>query len=98
MAAASTIGRANQAAPVNRPARAGGAGAGAGGCRMEVFEGNPIGKWVWANIWKLPLFRLGAPGQSPCTFGDSANIFRTNIEQASLEMRYSSSFSSFADL
>eukprot|EP00752_Nemacystus_decipiens_P011021 g9793.t2 len=54
---------------------------GAGGCRMEVFEGNPIGKWVWANVWKLPLFKKGAPGQSPCTFGDSANIFRTNIEQ-----------------
>ena len=49
---------------------------------MEVFEGNPLGKWVWANIWKLPLFRLGEKGQSPCTFGDSANIFRTNIEQA----------------
>lgn len=50
---------------------------------MEVFEGNPIGKWVWANVWKLPLFKLGAPGQSPTLFGDSANIFRTNIEQAS---------------
>lgn len=50
---------------------------------MEVFEGNPIGKWVWANVWKLPFFRLGAPGQSPTLFGDSANIFRTNIEQAS---------------
>ncbi|CAN0511178.1 unnamed protein product, partial [Scytosiphon promiscuus] len=48
---------------------------------MEVFEGNPLGKWVWANIWDLPLFRLGEKGQSPCTFGDSANIFRTNIEQ-----------------
>ncbi len=85
MAAASNIGRANQAAaPVNRLARAGGAG----GCRMEVFEGNPIGKWVWTNIWKLPLFKLGAPGQSPCTFGDSANIFRTNIEQASLAIRW----------
>ncbi|CAM9622696.1 unnamed protein product, partial [Laminaria digitata] len=54
---------------------------GAAGCRMEVFEGNPLGKWVWANIWDLPLFRLGEKGQSPTTFGDSANIFRTNIEQ-----------------
>lgn len=55
---------------------------------MEVFEGNPIGKWAWANVWKLPLFKLGEPGQSPCTFGDSANIFRTNIEQASTFFRY----------
>lgn len=51
---------------------------------MEVFEGNPIGKWVWTNMWHLPLFRKGEPGQSPCTFGDSANIFRTNIEQVRL--------------
>lgn len=51
---------------------------------MEVFEGNPIGKWVWANVWSLPLFRRGEPGQSPCLFGDSAHIFRTNIEQVSL--------------
>lgn len=50
---------------------------------MEVFEGNPVGKWVWANVWKLPLFKRGEPGQSPCLFGDSAEIFRTNIEQAS---------------
>eukprot|EP00904_Undaria_pinnatifida_P013190 jgi/Undpi1/9000/HiC_scaffold_26.g11461.m1 len=61
-------------------------GNGASGCRMEVFEGNPLGKWVWANIWKLPLFQLGEKGQSPCTFGDSANIFRTNIEQASFSI------------
>lgn len=53
---------------------------------MEVFEGNPLGKWVWANIWDLPLFRRGEKGQSPCTFGDSANIFRTNIEQASFQL------------
>lgn len=67
-------------APGRRQPRTAG---GAGGCRMEVFEGNPFGKWVWANVWKLPFFKLGAPGQSPTLFGDSANIFRTNIEQAS---------------
>lgn len=54
-----------------------------GSCRMEVFEGNPLGKWAWENIWYLPMFKRGEPGQSPCTFGDAANIFRTNIEQAS---------------
>ena len=59
---------------------------------MEVFEGNPLGKWVWANVWKLPLFKLGGPGQSPCTFGDSANIFRTNIEQASVILLRCGSF------
>lgn len=48
---------------------------------MEVFEGNPLGKWVWHNVWRLPLFQRGEQGQSPCTFGDSANVFRTNIEQ-----------------
>jgi hypothetical protein len=48
--------------------------------RMEVFEGNPIGKWAWNNVWKLPALKRGTSGE-PCTFGDIANIFRTNIEQ-----------------
>ncbi|KAG5183231.1 cytochrome P450 [Tribonema minus] len=47
---------------------------------MEVFEGNPLGKWVWANVWDLPALKRGKQGE-PCTFGDIANIFRTNIEQ-----------------
>ncbi|CAM9188287.1 unnamed protein product, partial [Discosporangium mesarthrocarpum] len=50
------------------------------GPRMEIFEGNPLGKWAWENTFKLPLFKRGNPGE-PCTFGDSANVFRTNIEQ-----------------
>lgn len=54
---------------------------------MEVFEGNPVGKWAWNNVWRLPLFAKGEPGQSPCTFGDSANIFRTNIEQVMNERK-----------
>ena len=49
---------------------------------MEVFEGNPVGKWAWNNVWKLPPLKRGKSGE-PCTFGDIANIFRTNIEQAS---------------
>eukprot|EP00638_Chattonella_subsalsa_P000579 CAMPEP_0117760430 /NCGR_PEP_ID=MMETSP0947-20121206/16625_1 /TAXON_ID=44440 /ORGANISM="Chattonella subsalsa, Strain CCMP2191" /LENGTH=558 /DNA_ID=CAMNT_0005581119 /DNA_START=195 /DNA_END=1871 /DNA_ORIENTATION=+ len=47
---------------------------------MEVFEGNPVGKWVWFNMWKLPLFQRGEQG-TPIKFGDTAHIFRTNIEQ-----------------
>jgi len=47
---------------------------------MEVFEGNEIGKFAWKNVWKLDLFKRGAQGE-PCTFGDMAHIFRTNIEQ-----------------
>lgn len=51
-----------------------------GSLRMEVFEGNPLGKWAWDNLWKLPQFQKGEQG-TPCEFGDIANIFKTNIEQ-----------------
>jgi len=40
-------------------------------------EGLP---WWWEYIWKLPAFQLGQPG-TECTFADSANVLRTNIEQ-----------------
>ncbi|CAM9825620.1 unnamed protein product [Chrysoparadoxa australica] len=50
------------------------------GVRMEVFEGNPVGKWAWENVWKLPLFQKGEQG-APTTFGDAANVFKGNIEQ-----------------
>jgi len=40
-------------------------------------EGLP---WWWEYIWKLPQMKLGTPG-TDCTFADSANVLRTNIEQ-----------------
>jgi cytochrome P450 len=40
-------------------------------------EGLP---WWWEYIWKLPVMQLGEPG-TECTFADSANVLRTNIEQ-----------------
>jgi hypothetical protein len=48
--------------------------------KMEVFAGNPFGKFVWDAVWKLPLFNKGEPG-APVTFGDSAWVLRSNIEQ-----------------
>jgi len=27
--------------------------------RMEIFEGNPIGKSIWDNVWKLPIMQPG---------------------------------------
>eukprot|EP00639_Heterosigma_akashiwo_P033958 CAMPEP_0194725620 /NCGR_PEP_ID=MMETSP0296-20130528/27788_1 /TAXON_ID=39354 /ORGANISM="Heterosigma akashiwo, Strain CCMP2393" /LENGTH=606 /DNA_ID=CAMNT_0039630175 /DNA_START=35 /DNA_END=1855 /DNA_ORIENTATION=+ len=48
--------------------------------RMEVFEGNPVGKWAWNNVWKLPLFKRGEQG-APILFGDSAYVLKKNIEQ-----------------
>jgi cytochrome P450 len=47
---------------------------------MEVFEGNPIGKFAWSNMWKLPIFARGEQG-TPIKLGDSAYILRKNIEQ-----------------
>ena len=40
-------------------------------------EGLP---WWWDYIWKLPQMQPGAPG-TECTFPDSANVLKSNIEQ-----------------
>ncbi len=53
---------------------------GAGASRMEVFEGNAMGKAVWDIVWKLPIMKRGAPG-TPIEFGDVAHVLRKNIEQ-----------------
>lgn len=49
--------------------------------RMAIFEGNPVGKLVWDNVWKLPFLKPGAPGVSPTTFGDAALVLKSNILQ-----------------
>ena len=49
--------------------------------KMEIFEGNPIGKFVWDRMWELPLFQKGKPGKSPTDFGDGANVLKANILQ-----------------
>lgn len=36
--------------------------------------------WWWELVWKLEMMKTGEPG-TEITFGDSANVFRTNIEQ-----------------
>lgn len=51
-----------------------------GRVKMELFEGNPVGKAVWEKMWKLPMFKEGEQG-TPITFGDSAQVIRRNIEQ-----------------
>lgn len=48
---------------------------------MEIFEGNVVGKFIWDNVWKLPLFQTGTPGTSPTSFGDAANVLKLNILQ-----------------
>ena len=40
-------------------------------------EGLP---WWWEFVWKLDIMQKGEPG-TDCTFGDSANVLRSNIEQ-----------------
>lgn len=40
-------------------------------------EGLP---WWWELVWQLDIMKLGTPGDA-VTFGDSANVLRTNIEQ-----------------
>ena len=40
-------------------------------------EGLP---WWWDMVWKLDMMQLGEPGKE-MTFGDTANVLRTNIEQ-----------------
>lgn len=49
--------------------------------KMEIFEGNPIGKAIWNAVWKLPLLQPGEQGKSPTTFGDAALVLRNNILQ-----------------
>jgi cytochrome P450 family 97 subfamily B polypeptide 3 len=36
--------------------------------------------WWWEWVWQLDIMKLGEPGTA-VTFGDSANVLRTNIEQ-----------------
>jgi hypothetical protein len=48
---------------------------------MEIFAGNPFGKKVWDALWKLPLLQPGKPGESPTSFGDGANVLKSNILQ-----------------
>lgn len=36
--------------------------------------------WWWEMVWDLEIMKLGEPGTA-VTFGDSANVLRTNIEQ-----------------
>ena len=43
----------------------------------EDVEGLP---WWWELVWELDMMKLGEPG-TEVTFGDSANVLRTNIEQ-----------------
>ena len=43
----------------------------------KEVEGLP---WWWEYVWKLDVMQKGEPG-TDCTFGDSANVLRTNIEQ-----------------
>ena len=47
----------------------------------ELFEGNPVGKFLWDQVWKLPIMELGKTGTSPTTFGDNANVLKGNILQ-----------------
>jgi len=43
----------------------------------KEVEGLP---WWWELVWDLDMMKLGEPG-TEVTFGDSANVLRTNIEQ-----------------
>jgi len=43
----------------------------------EEAEGLP---WWWELVWDLDMMKLGEPG-TPMILGDTANVFRTNIEQ-----------------
>ena len=43
----------------------------------EDVEGLP---WWWELVWELDMMKTGNPGEE-ITFGDSANVLRTNIEQ-----------------
>lgn len=49
--------------------------------RQELFKGNPVGKWLWDQVWKLDVMQPGEQGTSPTTFGDAANVLKSNILQ-----------------
>ena len=51
------------------------------GAGKELFGGNPFGLWVWDNVWKLDVMKPGKAGVSPTTFGDAANVIKSNILQ-----------------
>ena len=48
---------------------------------IRLNSGNPVGKKVWDWVWTLKAFQKGEQGTSPTTFGDAANVIKTNIEQ-----------------
>ncbi len=48
---------------------------------MEIFKGNPVGKFIWDKVWNLPAFQPSTPGISPTSFGDGANVLKANILQ-----------------
>lgn len=49
--------------------------------KAEIFEGNPLGKWVWDKFWSSKIVEPGKSGESPTTFGDAALIIKGNIMQ-----------------
>ena len=49
--------------------------------RMEIFEGNPFGKRIWDEVWKLPVMQTSPQGVSPTKFGDAAQVLKANILQ-----------------
>uniref|UniRef100_A0A6V2CV31 Cytochrome P450 n=1 Tax=Ditylum brightwellii TaxID=49249 RepID=A0A6V2CV31_9STRA len=54
---------------------------GLNGESSEGEKGNEDGlPWWWELVWDLEIMKKGEPG-TDCTFGDSANVLRTNIEQ-----------------
>jgi cytochrome P450 family 97 subfamily B polypeptide 3 len=51
--------------------------------KTNVEDENPSSgglPWWWEMVWDLDVMKLGEPG-TEVTFGDSANVLRTNIEQ-----------------
>lgn len=36
--------------------------------KMEIFEGNAIGKKIWDAVWKLPIMKPGIQGTSPTKY------------------------------
>ncbi len=49
--------------------------------KMAIFEGNPTGKKIWDWVWTLQFMQKGESGSSPTTFGDAANVIKSNILQ-----------------
>ncbi len=53
------------------------------GGNIEPMEIDPDAEglpWWWDLVWKLDVMKPGEPG-TDCTFGDSANVLKNNIEQ-----------------